>query len=176
MRGSSTGFSLAYKFLKTGQPSYLHTFLSFPSHHSTRSSSHVTICCHYLISHFKIAIFLIFLAFCSCFVEQSAVWTTSRCSSHLHLSQYQALFFSRLESCPQYRSTNSVKAVLRLFTTSLCSLLWQLSSKLSATSRGNQHHRIMHNLKGMTICQISRTTAEGQYHNGLPLASISLSY
>jgi len=31
-------FSLAYKSLKTAQPSYLRSVLSFPSHHSTRSS------------------------------------------------------------------------------------------------------------------------------------------
>jgi len=45
---------LTYKSLKTGQPSYLHSLLSFPSHCCTRSSSLVTLRPS-LTSHLKIA-------------------------------------------------------------------------------------------------------------------------
>jgi len=47
--------SLAYKSLKTGQPSYLRSLLSFPSHRCTRSSSLITLSRPYLTSRLKIA-------------------------------------------------------------------------------------------------------------------------
>jgi len=47
--------SLAYKSLKTGQPSYLRCLLSFPSHRCTQSSSLVTLGRPSLTSRLKIA-------------------------------------------------------------------------------------------------------------------------
>ena len=47
--------SLTYKSLKTGQPSYLRSLLSFPSHRSTRSSSLITLSRPSLTSRLKIA-------------------------------------------------------------------------------------------------------------------------
>jgi len=55
MRESNTGFSLIYKSLKTGQPSYLCSLLSFSSHRCTRSSSLITISRPSLTSRLKIA-------------------------------------------------------------------------------------------------------------------------
>jgi len=47
--------SLTYKALKTGQPSYLRSLLSFPSHRCTRSSSLITLSRPFLTSRLKIA-------------------------------------------------------------------------------------------------------------------------
>jgi len=55
MRESNTKLSLTYKSLKTGKPSYLRSFLSFPSHRSTQSSSFITLSRPSLTSRFKIA-------------------------------------------------------------------------------------------------------------------------
>jgi len=43
MRESNTRISLTYKYLITGQPSYLRSLLSFPSHRRTRFSSLITL-------------------------------------------------------------------------------------------------------------------------------------
>jgi len=55
MRESNTrfSFSLTYKSIKTGQPSYLRSLLSFPSHRCTRSSSHITLSRPSLTSRLK---------------------------------------------------------------------------------------------------------------------------
>jgi len=50
-----TVFSLTYKSLKTGQPSYLRSLLSFPSHCCTRSTSLITLSRPSLTSRLKIA-------------------------------------------------------------------------------------------------------------------------
>jgi len=47
--------SFTYKSLKTGQPSYLHSLLSFPSHRCTRSSSRITLSRPSLTFRLKIA-------------------------------------------------------------------------------------------------------------------------
>jgi len=47
--------SLTYKSLKTGQPSYLRSLLSFPSHRCTRSSSLITLNRPSFTSRLKIA-------------------------------------------------------------------------------------------------------------------------
>jgi len=47
--------SLTYKSLKTGQPSYLRSFLSFPSHRFNRSSSLITLSRPSLTSRLKVA-------------------------------------------------------------------------------------------------------------------------
>jgi len=47
--------SLTYKSLKTGQPSYLRSLLSFPSHRCNRSSSLITLSRPSLTSRLKIA-------------------------------------------------------------------------------------------------------------------------
>jgi len=47
--------SLTYESLKTGQPSYLRSLLSFPSHRCTRSSSLITLSRPSLTSRLKIA-------------------------------------------------------------------------------------------------------------------------
>jgi len=47
--------SLTYKSLKTGQPSYVRSLLSFPSHRCTRSSSLITLSRPSLTSRLKIA-------------------------------------------------------------------------------------------------------------------------
>jgi len=47
--------SLTYKSLNTGQPSYLRSLLSSPSHRCTRSSSCITFSRPFLTSHLKIA-------------------------------------------------------------------------------------------------------------------------
>jgi len=54
MRESNTKFSLSQS-LKTDQPSYLRSLLSFPSHHCTRSSSLTTLSRPFLTSRLKIA-------------------------------------------------------------------------------------------------------------------------
>jgi len=51
IRESNTRFSLTYNTLKTGQPSYLRSLLSFPLHRCIRSSSLVTISRHFLTYH-----------------------------------------------------------------------------------------------------------------------------
>jgi len=48
-------FSLIHKSLKIGQPSYLRSLLSFPSHRSTQSSSLIIISRPSLTSRLKIA-------------------------------------------------------------------------------------------------------------------------
>jgi len=55
MRESNTRFSLTYKSLKTGQPSYLRSLLLFPSIRCTRSFSLITLSRTSLTSRFKIA-------------------------------------------------------------------------------------------------------------------------
>jgi len=57
MRESNTklSLSLTYKSLKTGQPSYLHSLLSLPSHRCTRSSSLITLSRPSLTPRLKIA-------------------------------------------------------------------------------------------------------------------------
>jgi len=57
--------SLTNKSLKTGQPSYLRSLLSFHSHRCTRSSCVITLSRHSLTSRLKIANRS--LSFCSCF-------------------------------------------------------------------------------------------------------------
>jgi len=47
--------SVTYKYLKTGQPSYLRSLLSFPSHRCTRSSSLITLSRPSPTSRLKIA-------------------------------------------------------------------------------------------------------------------------
>jgi len=76
---NALSLSLIFKSLKTGQLSYLRSLLSFPSHRSTRYSSLITLSHPSLTSCIKIA--NIILSFCSCFVEQSPIWSTLRCSS-----------------------------------------------------------------------------------------------
>jgi len=55
MRESNTMLSLTYTFFKTGQPSYIHSLLSFPSNRCTQSSSLITLSCPSLTSRLKIA-------------------------------------------------------------------------------------------------------------------------
>jgi len=71
--------------LKTCQPSYLRSLLSFPSRRSTRSSSLITLGLPSLTSRPKITNSLIFLLFCSCLVEQSPIWSTSSCHSFIYV-------------------------------------------------------------------------------------------
>jgi len=71
--------SLTYKSLKIGQPSYLRSLLSFPSHCSTRSSSlftQVTLLSPLVVKlEWDLSIILLM------FVEQFPNWSTSRYSS-----------------------------------------------------------------------------------------------
>jgi len=55
MRESNIRFSLTYKSLKTGQPSYLRSVLSLPSRRCTQSSSLITLSRPSLTSRLKIA-------------------------------------------------------------------------------------------------------------------------
>jgi len=66
MRESSTRFTLTYKSLKTGQPSYLRSRLSFPSHRCTQSSSHITHRRPSLTSRLKLQIDLIIILLLFC--------------------------------------------------------------------------------------------------------------
>jgi len=82
MRESSTRLSLPL----SRQPSYLHFLLSFPSHCQLGSSA-LTPLVYYLTSPFALKLQTDLTSFCSCFVEQSPIWSTSRCWS-LHSFTY----------------------------------------------------------------------------------------
>jgi len=71
MRESSTRFSyLHIKSLKGGQPYYLHSLRSFPPHRYIPLFSPLVALLSPLVLNCK----QIFLSFCSCLVEQYAVW------------------------------------------------------------------------------------------------------
>jgi len=76
-------FSFTYrpKSLKNGQPSYLRSLLSYPSRHSSRFSSLITLSRPSLTSRLKIANRYFYHSASVLWNSQSSIWFTSRCSS-----------------------------------------------------------------------------------------------
>jgi len=110
LRSHALIFSLTYESLKTGQPCYLCSLLSFPWHRCTQSSSLITFSHPSLTSPLKLQTDLIIILLL--FVEQFPIWSTSRCTSHHSFTYIQ---FTCLWSFNLFFSLKAKNPSLSLF-------------------------------------------------------------
>jgi len=139
--------SLPHKSLKTGQPSYLRSLISFPSHRCTWSSSLIILSRPSLTSRLKIAN----RSFCSCFMEQSPISFMLGCLSHHSFTYFKlACVWSFNLSFPKEVENPSLSFFHSLYSPRL-SHDWYLQYWPSFVFSSHTHFAIIHCISFMPI-------------------------